>query len=73
MMSKTREKINLSMGLMTSMPDCNITLVGENGYQLGLSGTVQWRGEGERGVERGSYCLDRRSLWLCDEGREDAG
>ena len=72
MMSKTRETINLSMGLMTSMPDCNITLVGEEGYQLGLSGTVQLQGEGGRVVERGTYCLDRGRLWVC-EGREDGG
>ena len=72
MMSKTREKINLSMGLVTSMPDCNITLVGEEGYQLGLSGTVQLQVEGGRGVERGSYCLDKGRLWVC-EGREDGG
>ena len=74
MMTKTREKTNLSNsnGLLTSMPDCNITLLGEEGYQLGLSGTVHLQGEGGRGVERGSYCLDMGRLWVC-EGREDDG
>ena len=72
MMSKTREKTTLSMGLVTSMPDCNMTLVGGEGYQLGLSGSVQLKGERGRGVERGSYCLDRGRLWVC-EGREDGG
>ena len=70
MMSKTREKTNLSMGLVTSMPDCNITLVGEEGYQLGLGGTVQLQAEGGRGVRMGSYCLDRGRLWVC-EGEEN--
>ena len=72
MMTKTREKSNLSMGLVTSMPDYNITLVREEEFKLGLGGTVQLLGEGGRGVERGSYCLDRGRLWVC-EGREDSG
>ena len=51
MMSKTREKINLSMGLVPSIPVCNITLVGEEEFKLGLGGTMQSLGEGARGVE----------------------
>jgi hypothetical protein len=71
-MTKTREKTNMSMGLVTSMPDCTITLVREEEFKVGLGGTVQLLGEGGRGVERGSYCLDRGRLWVC-EGREDGG
>ena len=66
-MTKTREKTNLTVSMMTSKPDCEAALVGEGQYRLVPGGTLQISGDGGKEVQRGEYCVDRGSVRVCKE------
>ena len=59
---------SVSLPLVTSMPQCEATVVGEGQFTLGSDGMVVVQGDM---VQRGRYCLDRGKLRLCvEEGEE---
>ena len=62
MMSKSRDKSNLSMSLVPHTPVCEASLLLPGQYSL--EGGVVVVGGGKR-VRRGGYCLDRGSARVC--------
>ena len=71
LMTKTRMKTNLSINLMTSMPDCKAIRLGEEEglYRLGGGGALELTGQVGRRVEWERYCLDRSSARVCHMDR----
>ena len=70
-MTKTREKTNLSMSLVTKKPDCEATLLGSGQYSLGEGGTLLVTGVVGREIERGGYCLDKGRARVCKDMEGD--
>ena len=68
-MTKTRIKTNLTIHMMTSMPDCKTSMLGEEEglYKLGQAGELELVGQRGRKVGRERYCLDRSGARLCQE------
>ena len=62
MMSKSRDKSNLSMSLIPHNPVCEASLLLPGQYSL-EGGVVVL--EGGKSVRRGGYCLDRGSARVC--------
>ena len=67
MMSKSRDKSNMSMSLVPHNPVCEASLLLPGQYSLEEGVVVV---EGGRRVRRGGYCLDRRYARVCmqDQG-----
>ena len=55
LISKMGEKISLRVDQITSMPDCEATLLGEGQFML-VDGAVMVQGGKE--VQKGGFCLD---------------
>ena len=70
-MTKTREKTNLSMSLVTKKPDCEATLLGSGQYSLGEGGTLLVTGVVGREIERGGYCFDKGRARVCKDMEGD--
>ena len=68
MMSKSRNKSNLSMSLIPHTPVCEASLLLPGQYSL--EGGVVVVGGGKR-VRRGGYCLDRGSARVCIQDTEN--
>ena len=70
MMTKTRDKTNLTMSTVINKPDCKASLLLPREFSLGEGGRLTLTGEEGREVERGRYCLDRGSARLCQDRQE---
>ena len=64
LITKMREKTSLRVDEITSMPDCEATLLGEGQFKL-VDGAVKLQGGKE--VQKGGYCLDKRRARVCKE------
>ena len=63
-MSKTTEKTNLVLNLVTSMPDCDSTVVGKDKFKL-EEGRAEIKGG--KIVQKGGYCIDRETIRVCKD------
>jgi hypothetical protein len=64
LITKMREKTSLRVEQLTSMPDCEATLLGERQFKL-VDGGVKVQGGKE--VQKGGYCLDEGRARVCKE------
>ena len=72
MLTKIREKTNLTSSMVTSKPDCEATILGPSQFRLSYDCLEVLRAEeagktGVRVVERIGYGVDRERVRVCND------
>ena len=68
-MTKKRLETNMKMKMMTRIPKCEASMLGEEEglYKVGKEGKLVLTGQGGREVGSDQYCLDQARARVCKE------